>query len=231
MRQTLYIFSSLVFILFLASCSGPSFNTVNNMRNINGTVYMKDGTERNGQLTSTLASTFSSNSYIQFTENNKSKQKIQVADIKAVRVRNDYYEPKLIDQGFGSKDQMLFVKRITKDGSKIQLYELHEQQNRSNNSYSRYGSNNYSQLVDEYSYYVTLPNQDPYQAWNVEGKHFTPNFENKMSEYVKDCAELAEKIKRKDKGYFYAKISLVSEKRIETLMNIIDEYNRCKSEK
>ncbi len=194
------------------------------MRNINSTVYLKDGTEMNGQLSTTLDNSFNSTNYIQFSENGKDKKKLNVADVKAIRVRGNYYEPKLIDQGSWSRDQMLFVKRLTKDGSRIQLYELYEQRTRNTNS--RYG--NSTQVEDQYSYYVSLPGQDPYQAWNVDGRHLTPNFEDKMSEYVKDCPTLAEKIKRKEKGYFYAKISFASEKRIETLMNIIDEYNRCR---
>ncbi len=224
MRCAVNLITWAFFIAVMASCSGPVFNTVNNMRNINSTVYLKDGTEMNGQLSTTLDNSFNSTNYIQFSENGKDKKKLNVTDVKAIRVRGNYYEPKLIDQGSWSRDQMLFVKRLTKDGSRIHLYELYEQRTRNTNS--RYG--NSTQVEDQYSYYVSLPGQDPYQAWNVEGRHLTPNFEDKMSEYVKDCPSLAEKIKRKEKGYFYAKISFVSEKRIETLMNIIDEYNRCK---
>ena len=65
-------------------------------------------------------------------------------------------------------------------------------------------------------------------AWNIEGRRLVPDFENKMSEIVKDCPALAEKIRRKEKGYFYAQVSLIDSKRVETLMNIIDEYNKCR---
>ena len=228
MRKIFNLLAAVIFSVTIVSCSGPSFNTINSMNNINGTVYLKDGKEMNGLLSTTLNNSFNKNNYIQFSENGKEKKKISIQEIKAISVRNNYYEPKLIDQGSWSSDQLLFVKRITKDGSRIQLYELMEQRTRDNyNRNNRYNTGS-SQVVDEYSYYVSLPGQDAYQAWNVEGKHFTPNFENKMSDYVKDCPALAEKIQRKDKGYFYAQVSFISEKRIETLMNIIEEYNRCK---
>lgn len=208
------------------SCSSPYFATANDMRSITSTVYLKDGSTLNGQVTNTLARSYSKNPYIDIDVRDGKKQRVYLDKIKGVNIRNNYYEPKLVDQGFGSSDQVLLLKRLTKEDSRIQLYELYEQTTRNNNN-PRYGGS--SQLQDDYSYYLSLPGKDPYQAWNVEGKHLTPNFEDKMSEYVIDCPTLAEKIKRKDKGYFYAKISLISEKRLETLMNIITEYNDCKA--
>lgn len=212
--------------LLFASCSSPYFATANDMRGITGTVNLKNGEEVNGQITSTMSRSYTTNPYIDINETGGKKRRIYINDVKGINVRNTFYEPKLIDQGWGSSDQVLLVKRLTKDDSRIGLYELYEQTTRTNIN-NRYGTTS-SQVDDDYSYYISLPGQDPYQAWNVEGKHLTPNFEDKMSEYVKDCPSLAEKIKRKDKGYFYAKVSLIGEKRLETLMNIIQEYNACK---
>jgi hypothetical protein len=97
--------------------------------------------------------------------------------------------------GFGSRDQTLFVKKLTKDNSRINLYELYERvTNTSSNGRRTYET-------DSYSYYIHVPGQ-PDEAWNIEGRHLTPNFENKMSDLVKDCPALAEKVRRKDKGYF-----------------------------
>ena len=208
--------------VLMTSCKSPYFTSANSMRNINGTVYLKNGSELTGPLSSSLES-YSSRGYIEFAgKDNKKAQRIPVSEIKGVSVRNNYYEPKLIDMGFGSRDQVLLVKKLTKENSRINLYELHERRT-SSSSYN----NRRTYETDYYSYYVTLPGQSE-EAWNIEGRHLTPNFENKMSDLVKDCPALAEKIRRKDKGYFYAQVSLVQEKRIETLMTIIDEYNKCK---
>jgi hypothetical protein len=216
-----YISVILSFLILFTSCKSPFFTSANNMRNISGTVYLKNGKEQTGPISSTLENYNGSKGYIEFSENGGKSQRIPVTEIKGISVRNNYYEPKLIDMGFGSRDKMLFVKRLTKDNSRINLYELYERVTNTSSNYRR------SYETDSYSYYVTMPGMGD-EAWNIEGRHLTPNFENKMSELVKDCSALAEKIRKKDKGYFYAQVSLVQEKRIETLMNIIDEYNKCK---
>ena len=216
----------LLAIIFFTSCKTPYFNSVNNMRQINSTVYLKDGKQISGQTNSSLVSSFNSNSYISIKpDNSGGLQKVYLTDIKGIEVRSNYYEPKLIDMGFGSRDQLLFVKRMTKPDSKIGLYELYEQ--RQNTSYRR-GGGSYTYYTDNYSYYISFAGNKNGVAWSLDGKHLTPNFEDKMSEIVKDCPALAEKIKSKEKGYFYAQVSLISEKRIETMLNIIDEYNKCK---
>ena len=207
---------------FIVSCKSPYFTSVNDMRQINGIIYLKDGKEITGPLSSSLQNFGGTESYIRFTDQNgKEGQKIYIKDIKGISVRNNYYEPKLIDMGFASRDKMLFVKRLTRPGMRIGLYELYEQQTNSNSRGQTYNTNSYT-------YYVSFPGHPEYEAWNVDGKHLTPNFEDKMSEQVKDCPTLAEKIRQNEKGYFYAQISFASEKRIETIMNIADEYEKCK---
>lgn len=212
-----------ILIITLSSCSSSRFNTANNMNNIYGSVYLRDGRVLDGGITVALENTFGSRDYIRFTprkENERERQKIYIEDIEGIEIRGSYYAPKYIDEGFLSGDRMLFVKRLTRADSRIQLYELHKQ--RTNNN--RYGT--YTE--DDYYYYLTLPGQDRYKAWSLSGKHMVPNFEDKMSEYVKDCPQLAQKIKNKEKGYFYAQVSLAGQKRIETILNIIDEYNACR---
>lgn len=211
-------------LCFLASCKTPVFTTVNNMRLINGVVTMNDGTRYEGSITSNTED-YRSNPYITLTQSgSKESRRIYLSEIKFMSVRGNTYEPKVIDMG---RKQLLFVKRLTKEDSRIQLYELYEQKSRTNQT--RYGTTS-TAPSDEYSYYITTPSHGPQDmAWNIEGRHLTPNFEDKMSEIVKDCPSLADKIRKKEKGYFYAQISLVQEKRIETMMNIIEEYNRCKN--
>ncbi|MEO6488746.1 MAG: hypothetical protein ABIO04_02305 [Ferruginibacter sp.] len=217
MRITISLFI-LGIIFFLSSCKSPYFTSANNMRYINGVVKLKDGNEVSGPISSSLADYYSTNAYITVTPNNSKEQRVSVTQIRGISVRNNYYEPKLVDMGFGSHDQLLFLKKFTKEASRMDLYELYEQ--RTNNS------RNGTYYTDVYSYYINAPGKTN-EVWNLEGKHLTPNFEDKMSEMVKDCPSLAQKISSKEKGYFYAQVSLVTEKRIETMMNIIDEYNKC----
>ena len=211
-------------IAAFTGCKTPSFTTANDMRLINGSIITKDDKQIDGAVTANLQN-YNSRSYIMITPKDGKEQKVNIMDIKSMTVRGNTYEPKLIDMGFGSRDQMLFVKRISKGDTKIKLYELFEQH--TNNYTSRYGGTTQN-TTDDYTYYVTIPNRTMQQtAWNIGGKHFTPNFEDKMSEFVKDCPALADKIRHKEKGYFYAQVSL-AEKKIEVLMNIIDEYEKCK---
>lgn len=212
-------------LLLLTSCSRSSFTTVNNMRNIQGTVYLKNGRVVEGEISTSLENSFSRSQSIRFTPRNGGRElRVKIDELEGISLRNEYYVPKLIDEGFFSGDRMLFVKRITRADSRIQMYELHKRRRTNNND--RFGTFTY--YVDDYYFYISLPGQEEYKAWSIDGKHMVPNFEDKMSEHVKDCPELAAKIKRKERGYFYAQISLSNRKRIETILNIIDEYNTCR---
>ncbi|MBO9684222.1 MAG: hypothetical protein J7502_16410, partial [Flavisolibacter sp.] len=57
---------------------------------------------------------------------------------------------------------------------------------------------------------------------------FVPDFNGKMSKLVADCPLLAAKISNKEDGYFYAQVSLFTDKRVNVIMNIIEEYNNCR---
>lgn len=229
MRQQ-YIIVLVCVTLAFTACKAPYYNTANNMRLINGTVYTNDGREIPGQVTLNLENYRPSRLYVSVLgKDAKEGEKINLTDIKGINIRSDYYEPKLIDMGgFGNYDEFRFVKRMTKEGSRIHLYELYEQRTRQ--IYSRYSAGGSSYTTPEYSYYITTPGHTRQEAaWNIEGRRLTPNFEDKMSEIVKDCPTLAEKIKRKDKGYFYAQVSFIDSKKIETMLGIIEEYNKCNS--
>jgi hypothetical protein len=223
-RIILYAIAFAAFVF--TSCSSSYFTTANNMGNMYGAVYMKNGQVLEGEISVSLESSFGSRDFIRFTpRKGRERQKIYIEDLDGFSLRNEFYAPKLIDEGFFSGDRMLFVKRLTRADSRIHLYELYKRRNQT----SRYRNNNsYNNYVDDYSYYITLPGQDRYKAWSIDGKHLVPNFEDKMSDYVKDCPELAAKVKRKERGYFYAQVSLVGRKRIETILNIIDDYNACR---
>jgi len=231
MNKTLHKITAallVISILAFSSCKAPFFNTANNMRLINGTVYTNDGREIPGQVTLNLEQYRASRTQVTvLTKDSKQPQVFPITEVKGINIRSDYYEPKLIDMGgLGNNDEFRFVKRMSKEGSKIQMYELFQQVTRqANNRYSG-AANSYQ--TPEYSYYIVTPahtRQMP--AWNIEGRRLSPNFEDKMSEIVKSCPVLAEKIKNKEKGYFYAQVSFNGTKKIETMLGIIDEFNKC----
>jgi hypothetical protein len=208
--------------LLLASCNSSYFNTANNMQNMYGTVYLQNGKELTGNISVSLNNSFGPRDFIRFSARGRGdREKIYIEDLNGFAIRNDFYAPKKLDRGFLSGDRMLFVKRLTKEDSRIHLYEYFDRRNTAN-------TNGNSFSVPVYEYFIALPGQEKYTAWNLDGRRLVPNFEDKMSEYVKDCPALAEKIKRKDRGYFYAQVSLSNMKRIETVLNIIDEYNTCR---
>ncbi|MEO6583284.1 MAG: hypothetical protein ABIO05_03115 [Ferruginibacter sp.] len=220
---------AIILAFTITACKAPFYNTANNMRLINGTVYTNDGREIPGQITLNLENYRPSRLEITvLPKDAKQPEKIAITNVKGINIRNDYYEPKLIDMGgFGNTDEFRFVKRMTKEGSRIHMYELYEQVTRQSNS-GRYNTGAGSYTSSENSYYIVTPAHTRQQAaWSLDGRRLTPNFEDKMSEIVKDCPALAAKIKQKEKGYFYAQISLIDSKRIETMLTIIDEYNKC----
>jgi hypothetical protein len=214
-------------LLFFAllSCRSPQFSTANNMRNVYGQVYLKDGTTLDGEITVNLESSFGGREYIKFRKReDKNFEKIPINDIDELAIRNEYYKAKYIDFGF-SGDRLRFLKRLTKRDSKIQFYEFYRRETNTRN-YSNGGT--YTTEENSYSYFIETSNNENNRVWNIEGRRVVPNFEDKVSEIVKDCTTLSDKIKQKQKGYFYAQISLGRNKKIDTWMTIIDEYNTCR---
>jgi hypothetical protein len=109
---------------------------------------------------------------------------------------------------------------MTKPDSRIQLYDY------TRIKQTNTGYRNTSGITEyEHRYFISLPGHPKFEAMDIEGRNLVPNFDEKMSEFVKDKPALAQKIRNKEKGYFYALISLGDERKIETIMRIIDEYD------
>ncbi len=222
--KLLYLLLMLLFLALL-SCRSPQFSTANNMRNIPGQVYLKDGSTLDGEITVNLESSFGGREYIKFRKrNDKNFEKIPITDIDELAIGNEFYEAKYVDFGF-TGDRLRFLKRLTKRDSKIQFYEFYQRETRTQNT-SNGGT--FTTTDNDYSYFIETSANEKNRVWNIEGRRVVPNFEDKVSEIVKDCPALSEKIKQKQKGYFYAQVSLNRFKRIDTWMTIIDEYNTCK---
>lgn len=110
----------------------------------------------------------------------------------------------------------MFLKRLTGDSAKLQLFELYR------------SKNNSSEQFDQYDYYISFSNENRFVSWSIRGSKFFPDFEDKMSKIVSDCPSLAEKIKQKQNGYTVKQVS-VDAKKNEVIKKIIEEYNnKCK---
>jgi hypothetical protein len=147
--------------------------------------------------------------------------RFSLAEVKGYQLRNDYYELKEVRGGIRLGKEYSFMKRLTKDDSRIHLYENTTRVTGSN------GPNMGSYTYYETQYFLKLPNEEGDAVWPLTSSKFVPNFDEKMSRLVADCPALAAKIAAKESGYFYAQVSLSKEKRANVLMNIIDDYNEC----
>lgn len=192
------------------------FHTSNDLVRQSGTIYMEDGTEKNGEITIAFETGHSIEDFINLYINGKA-EKVYTKNIKGYKIKDKYYVPQYIDLDGNGINYLLFVCRLTNEGSKINLYELY-QRNRGSNANGE----------DVYSYYISLPTHSKYEVWNASGKYLIPRFDEKMSKIVADCPALVQKIQKHNKGYFYSQFALSDQKKADVLKKIIDEYNECK---
>lgn len=211
------------FAVLLCSCgSVSSFESPNNLRNLSGTLYLTNGKTIDGRLTIQMGNLFSSDVKI-YADGDKDAMKFNIGEVQGYRLRGNYYALKEIRGGINFGKRYSFMKQITKDASRINLYESINKVEET----SRVNGSNVSRSRYEPEYYMQLLSENGDDVYALTSSRFVPNFDEKMSRMVGDCPSLAQKIAAKEKGYFYAQISLSSEKRVEVLLNIIDEYNRC----
>ena len=81
--------------------------------------------------------------------------------------------------------------------------------------------------LKETQLFVQLPNNQR-DVYNAQSETFIPNFDEKVAQYLTSCPPVANKIKAKDKDFFYAFINQGAPKRKQIWMNIINEFNNCK---
>jgi hypothetical protein len=203
-------------VLFFSACrTVQHFESPNSMRNIEGTLYLQNGQAVTGKLVIQTDDILGSPVKV-YEEGEKRPMKFRLKDIKGYAIERQYYEVKKIKETLSLGQQLYFMRRLTPESSRMHVYE-HLKKEIVNKTATRY--------VPEY--FVQLPNETEGQVYAADGFRFVPNFEEKMSRLVSDCARLAEKIREKKEGYFYAQVSLVREKRVMVLQRIIDEYNKC----
>ena len=209
-------------LLLLASCKTVSFESPNSLRNMAGTLFLANGKSIDGKLVIQMGNVFGSDIKI-YPEGEKEAMHFNIGDVEGYRIRNDYYLLKEKKGGMALGKRLSFMKRLTPEDSRIHLYEDMEKVTETTKA------NGASTTSTHYEteYYLQLPQEQGSQVYPLGGSKFVPNFNEKMSRMVSDCPALAQKISEKESGYFYAQISLFKEKRLNVLMNIIDEYNRC----
>ena len=144
--------------------------------------------------------------------------------IKGYELKDNFYELKELKGGLRLAREYSFMKRLTKEGSKIHLYEnirkIPHPGGKHTSSYTSYQT----------EYFLQLPGDEADVVWNVNSSRFVPGFHEKMSSMVKDCPSLAAKISNKENGFHYAQVSFFKEKQMDVLLNIIEAYNNCKIE-
>jgi hypothetical protein len=205
-----------VFTMVIAiGCKAVSyFNTPNDVFKKEGVVYLLNGTERKGEISVMFETGHDVDKFIHL-ENAGREERVLIDSIKSYRINEDYYFPKKIALDNSDAERLLFVKRLTKENSRINLYELYQARRQTSDGQKHF------------FYYISLPAQSRLEVWNIASKNLVPNFDNKMGKLVEDCPVLSNKIKSRNSGYFLAQYTLSDLKKVDVLKRIIDEYNDC----
>ena len=183
-----------------------------------GTVLLTNGKTIDGKISVNSGSFLSSHLKV-YQDGEKKPMQFPLRDIKSYSLSNDHFDLKNIRGGLSIGQHFVFMKRLTPGNSKIHLYE-HMVQSRDKRDLHR---NRY-----EIEYFMQLPSDNSTDVWPVNGPKLVPDFDEKMSKLVADCPQLSSKIANKEEGYFYRQVTVFREKRMDVLLNIIAEYNRCK---
>jgi len=195
----------------------PYFKTSNDFYKQEITLYLVDGKQMTGITSFLLEERGGASNNIEFKRTGDTAAiTIGIKDIQAFIYKGDYYVPKYVDLFYSGVYHLLFLKRLTTAGSRLQFYELHQ----------LYKSNDTGE--ERYYYFISLPNHSRYETWNTYSANLVPGFESKMSAIVDDCPTLASKIKEKANGYYLPQFSFSDSKKVEVFKRIIDEYNHCK---
>ena len=207
-----------IFVLLSSGCRTLSyFESPNNLRNLEGTLLLHNGKTVDGRLVIETENIFSSPVRV-YADGDKKPMRFGLNEVKGFSLRNETYVLKEIREGLSIGRRQYFMKQLTRDSSRIHLYEFLSKE-----------TINKTATRHEPEFYVELPNEEPGLVFAANGSRFVPHFEEKVSRLVSDCPALAEKIADKRPGYFYAQVSLLKERRAEVLLKIIDEYNACRN--
>lgn len=186
-----------------------------------GMVAFQDGSQQKGNIEFEITVRSSDMSYIMFTPENEMQAKaIGENKIEYFKVNGHTFYPvklKMDDLAIGNK--RIFAEMLHTDANDpFKMYLLRMVAVKS----PEFRQNGAFELSR--SFYVQLPEFKV--AHGLEDITFTP-FAKKMSNYLKDCPELAEKIKNKEEGYKYNMFKGAANNAV--FYRIMDEYNACKT--
>ncbi|GAA4735309.1 hypothetical protein [Flavisolibacter ginsenosidimutans] len=207
-----------LFALLFSSCASEYFHTPNDLYRMKGTVYLRDGTQKQGALTVLFENGIQANpfSISLVPAGSETAEYLKFTDVAAYVINGETYVPKRINLNTAGINHDLFVKRLSDGKAKIQLYELQQKRKSSDTG-------------EETSFYfIGVPAYSATELIELHSALLVPGFEEKMSAFVADCPALSAKIKNKEGGYVYSYLS--SEyKKLEVMKRIIDEYTSCQS--
>lgn len=213
----------IVFILILLPACKPAafFVSPNEVHKEKVILYLRNQEKISGEINIELENNSSQHvvfkPLIQILPEGKTVwQNFNMTEVAAYSMGSDFYPAKNLDVGLNGSPFLMFVKRLTAENSKIQLYELYE---------SGRGS---PTGEPKYSYFLSFPGYAPYETMNARSSQLMPNFEMKMSNLVDDCPPLAKKIRNKQKDYSLSMATFNARKTPEVLMRIINEYDSCR---
>jgi small nuclear ribonucleoprotein (snRNP)-like protein len=217
--KTLQLITVIISIIFL-SCNAPHYTTVNDMAAQPANITLENGTQLKGKINVKSFDNYSNINTIQFAEGtSKDYKSYNVNELKNLFINGSTYCAKnLIEASNWGGSAIRFVKQLTMDGGKMNLFEYEKITTNTSNSNNK--------VIE---YYVQLPNENSNKIYNIESSKFTPNFDDKMSSFVSDCSALVAKIKSKNKDYFYPfVVNNGALRRKAVLLQIINDYNDCK---
>jgi hypothetical protein len=185
-------------------------------------LYINDSIGVNGRLLIGKKDwSFSNEMYIRFFEGNSRKVKFyKMGEVKGFKMGNNYFEPKYPGGGssINNSNRKMVLRRLTEPGSKMGMYAYDAQSLVKNN----YGNMEYKTTT---VYFIQLPGSTDDKVYQFSDNKFTPHFDSRVSAIVQDKPALAEKIRSKNKDFFYAQVT-EEKHQLRVWQNIVMEYNQ-----
>lgn len=185
----------------------------------NGSVTLEDGSTQEGTVKFVVTKDLGDMKYFWFTPASEMKPKMmRSGDVKYFTVKEKTFYPiRTKEDDLAIGNSRIFMERLNgSDDDKFKMFFYRKVE-----ANSKEFAANKPYLLNT-GYYVMLPEFK--NAHEITDMTFTP-FAKKMSEYLKDCPEVADKIKDKKDGYKYNMFKGAENN--EVFLRIMDEYNKC----
>ena len=210
----------LLSILFTTYSCNTSYQNVNNIRGQAAILKFKNGQTLQGNIHIESLSDYSGVRNVLFAEGNSNNYtSYPILDIDEMFYNGSTYAVRRIvgPEMFGGNG-IRFIRQITQPNPKgFHLYESESKEMLAG-----------GKVQIEMHLYVQLPNNKS-DVYDAQSDWFIPNFNEKTANYFQDCPVLFQKIKNKQKGYFYALVNQGEIQRKQVWMNIWNDYNKYKN--